>query len=51
MDDGRKARLMELAGRYSQVFITSASAREVGQIAGAAGQVYRVGAGSVEKWN
>ncbi|MEZ5339419.1 MAG: DNA replication and repair protein RecF [bacterium] len=48
MDDGRKARLMELAGRYSQVFITSASAREVGQIAGAAGQVYRVGAGSVE---
>ncbi|MCB1186436.1 DNA replication and repair protein RecF [bacterium] len=50
MDDGRKGRLMELAGRYSQVFITSASAREVGQIKRAAGQVYRVANGRVEPY-
>ncbi len=47
MDDGRKTRLMQLAGRYSQVFITSASRREVSQIAAAATTVYHVANGRV----
>jgi DNA replication and repair protein RecF len=50
MDDGRKARLMELVSRYGQVFITSASEREVAQISPGARAVYRVGSGNVEPY-
>jgi DNA replication and repair protein RecF len=42
MDDARKERLLKVCAKHRQVFITSASDREVGLIAPLAQRVYRV---------
>jgi DNA replication and repair protein RecF len=47
MDDARKQRLLKLCQKHRQVFITSASEREVGLIAPLAAAVYSVVDGSV----
>ena len=47
MDDGRKQRLLKLCAKHRQVFITSASDREVDLVAPLAQAVYRVEAGRI----
>jgi len=47
MDDGRKQRLLKLCAKHRQVFITSASDREVDLVAPLAQAVYRVEAGMI----
>jgi len=49
MDDQRKRRLLKLCAKHRQVFITSASDREVDLIVAQASVVYRVTDGSVER--
>jgi DNA replication and repair protein RecF len=49
MDDGRKQRLLKLCARHRQVFITSASEREVELIAPQAQAVYRVANGRIAR--
>jgi recombinational DNA repair ATPase RecF len=49
MDDDRKQRLLKLCAQRTQVFITSASEREVELIAPLATAVYRVDDASVER--
>ncbi len=49
MDDGRKQRLLALCRKHSQVFITSASEREVELIAPFASAVYHVEQGQVRR--
>jgi len=48
MDDGRKQRLLKLCQQHPQVFLTSASKREVQLIAPLAGAVYQVHGGSLQ---